>query len=170
MKKTIFLLFVGLFLGLTSSFAQQDKSQRPSPPAQAKAVIGGKTITIDYSQPAVRDRVVWGELVPYGKTWRTGANESTSFEVSDDVLAEGKTLPKGKYALFTIPGEKEWVIIFNKTIAWGDYSYKEAEDVLRVTVPSKKVGDFHERFTINLSDQGVVSLMWEKVQVDFQVK
>ncbi len=170
MKKTIFLLFVGLFLGLTSSFGQQDKSQRPSPPAQAKAVVGGKTITIDYSKPAVRDRVVWGELVPYGKVWRTGANETTSLEVSDDVLVEGKPLPKGKYALFTIPGEKEWTIIFNKTIAWGEYSYKEAEDVLRVTVPSKPAVNFHERFTIDISDKGLVMLMWEKVQVDFQIQ
>ncbi|MEO6037330.1 MAG: DUF2911 domain-containing protein, partial [Saprospiraceae bacterium] len=74
MKKAILLLFAGLFIGLTPGFGQQDKSQRPSPPAQAKAVVAGKTITIDYSQPAVRDRKVWGELVQYGKTWRTGAN------------------------------------------------------------------------------------------------
>jgi hypothetical protein len=169
MKKALFLLFAGLFIFGTPSYGQ-DKSQRPSPPAQAKAVVGGKTITIDYSQPAVRDRKVWGELVPYGKTWRTGANESTTFEVSDDVLVEGKKLPKGQYALFTIPGEKEWVVILNKTIAWGDYSYKEAEDVLRVTVPAKPSADFHERFTINISEQGVVSLLWEKLQVDFTVQ
>lgn len=170
MKKTFFLLFAGLILGLAPTFGQDDKSKRPSPPAEAKAVVGGKTITIDYSQPAIRDRKVWGELLPYGKTWRTGANESTTFEVSDDVLIEGKKLAKGKYALFTIPGEKEWVVIFNKTIAWGDYSYKEADDVLRVTVPSKATTDFHERFTINVSEKGIVSLLWEKLQVDFTVQ
>ena len=170
MKKTFFLLFAALFLGLAPSFGQDDKSQRPSPPAQAKAVVGGKTITIDYSQPAVKGRKIWGDLVPYGKTWRTGANETTTFEVSDDVMVEGKSLPKGKYALFTIPGEKEWIIIFNKTIAWGDYSYKEADDVLRVKVAWKHAADFHERFTIDMNDQGTVSLLWEKIQVDFHVK
>ena len=170
MKKTFFLLFLGLLGVATASFGHTDKSNRPSPAAQAKAVVNGKTITIDYSQPAVKGRKIWGDLVPYGLTWRTGANETTAFEVSDDVLVEGKKLAKGRYALFTIPGEKEWIVIFNKTIAWGEYSYKEAEDVLRVTVPSKPSAAFNERFTINISDQGVVSLLWENLQVDFKVQ
>ncbi len=170
MKKPFFLLFLGLLGLATSAFSQADKSQRSSPPAQAKAMVNGKIITVDYSQPAVKGRKVWGELVPYGQVWRTGANETTAFEVSDDVLVEGKKLAKGRYALFTIPGEKEWTIVFNKTIAWGEYSYKEAEDVLRVKVPSKASAALNERFTINISDQGVVSLLWENLQVDFKVQ
>lgn len=71
---------------------------------------------------------------------------------------------------YSIAGEKEWVVIFNKTIAWGEYSYQEADDMLRVTVPSKPSADFQERFTIHISEQGVVSLMWEKLQVDFTVQ
>ena len=170
MKKAIFLLFAGLFISLAPSFGQEDKSKRPSPPAQAKATIGGKTITIDYSKPAVRDRIVWGEMVPYGKIWRTGANETTTFEVSDTVLIEGQPLPKGRYGLYTVPGEKEWVIVFNKTIAWGEYSYSPADDVLRVTVPSKASAAFQERFIIEISEKGVVSLLWENLQVDFTVQ
>ena len=170
MKKTFFLLFLALLGGATSGFGQSDKAQRSSPSAQAKAIVNGKIITIDYSQPAVKGRKIWGDLVPYGLTWRTGANETTVFEVSADVLIEGKKLAKGPYALFTIPGEKEWVVIFNKTIAWGEYSYKEADDVLRVTVPSKPSPSFTERFSINISDQGLVSLLWENLQVDFTVK
>ena len=170
MKKTIFLLAVA-FLGLTvQGFSQEDKSKRASPPAQVKAVLEGKNITIDYSRPAVKERKVWGGLVPYGEVWRTGANETTTFEVSEDVLVEGQKLPKGKYALFTIPGEKEWTIIFNKGIAWGAYSYKESEDVLRVKVTPKEASAPHELFTIEVFDKGIVSLMWDKVSVDFQVK
>jgi len=170
MKKPFFLLLMGLLGLATTAFSQTDKAQRPSPSAQAKAMVNGKTITIDYSQPAVKGRKIWGELVPYGQVWRTGANETTAFEVSDAVMVEGKKLAKGRYALFTIPGEKEWTIVFNKTIAWGEYSYKEAEDVLRVKVPSKASAALNERFTINISDQGVVSLLWENLQVDFTVK
>ncbi|MCY7328006.1 MAG: DUF2911 domain-containing protein, partial [Saprospiraceae bacterium] len=164
MKKPFFLLLMGLLGLATTAFSQTDKAQRPSPSAQAKAMVNGKTITIDYSQPAVKGRKIWGELVPYGQVWRTGANETTAFEVSDAVMVEGKKLAKGRYALFTIPGEKEWTIVFNKTIAWGEYSYKEAEDVLRVKVPSKASAALNERFTINISDQGVVSLLWENLQ------
>ncbi len=170
MKKTIFLLLLA-FLGLAvQGFSQDDKSKRPSPPAQTKAVVEGKTITIDYSRPSVKGRKIWGGLVPYGEVWRTGANESTTFEVSEDVLVEGKPLAKGKYALFTIPGEKEWTIIFNKTAAWGAYSYKESDDVLRVTVPAKAASAPHELFTIEVFDKGIVSLMWDNLAVDFQVK
>ncbi len=170
MRKTLVLLFLALLGWTTTGFGQTEKSSRTSPTAQAKALVNGKTITIDYSQPAAKGRKIWGDVVPYDQVWRTGANETTTFEVSDDMMVEDKNLAKGRYALFTIPGEKEWVIIFNKTIAWGEYSYKEAEDVLRVTVPSKPSAATNERFTINISDQGVVSLLWEDLQVDFTVK
>lgn len=170
MKKTVFMLLVAL-LGLTvQGFSQEDKSKRASPSAQTKAVLEGKTITIDYSRPAIKGRKVWGGLVPYGEVWRTGANETTTLEVSEDVMVEGQKLPKGKYALFTIPGEKEWIIIFNKGISWGAYSYKESEDVLRVKVTPKALKETHELFTIEVFDKGIVSLMWDNKTVDFQVE
>lgn len=170
MKHTLFLLLILAFGFVSTIHAQDDKSKRPSPPATATAVAGGKTITIDYSQPSVKGRKIWGGLVPYGEVWRTGANETTTFEVSDDVELNGQKLAKGKYALFTIPGEREWTIIINKTIAWGAYSYKEKDDVLRVKATPKPSAEFHEKFTIQISDAGVVSLLWENLQVDFTVK
>ena len=169
MKITFPVLIVAMLV-TTALSAQDDKSKRPSPPATATATVNGKTITIDYSQPSVKGRKVWGGLVPYGEVWRTGANETTTIEVSTDVEIEGQKLAKGKYALFTIPGEKEWVIIINKGIAWGAYDYKAADDVLRVTVTPKASAAFHEKFTIETSAEGVVSLLWENLQVSFKVK
>ena len=169
MKITFPVLIVAL-LATTALSAQDDKSKRPSPPATATATVNGKTITIDYSQPSVKGRKVWGGLVSYGEVWRTGANETTTIEVSADVEIEGQKLAKGKYALFTIPGEKEWVIVINKGIAWGAYDYKAADDVLRATVTPKTSAAFHEKFTIETSAEGVVSLLWENLQVSFKVK
>ncbi|CAG5017078.1 hypothetical protein DYBT9275_05696 [Dyadobacter sp. CECT 9275] len=168
MKKA--LLFFGLMLVGMQTFSQGDKGSRPSPPAVAKATVDGKTITVDYSQPSVKGRKIWGGLVPYGEVWRTGANETTTIEFSDHVMLQGKTVPKGKYALFTIPGEKEWTIIINKGIKWGAFSYKQDEDVLRVAVPSKKSGEFHEKMLIKASSNGLISILWENLQVDFTVK
>lgn len=150
--------------------AQDDPSKRPSPPAQAKATVGGKTLTINYSQPAVKGREIWGKLVPYDKVWRTGANETTTIEFSDDVTLEGKPVAKGRYALFTIPTEKDWTIIINKGIKWGAFTYKQDEDVLRVNVPSKKSDQFTERMTIGISPQGVVAINWADKQANFTVK
>lgn len=150
--------------------AQDDPAKRPSPPAQAKAEVGGKTITISYGQPSVKGREIWGKLVPYNQVWRTGANETTSIEVSDDVTLEGKPLAKGRYALFTIPNEKEWTIIINKTIKWGAFTYKQDEDVLRVNVPVKQSKAFAEKMTFTISPKGVVSLVWANARVDFTVK
>ena len=166
--KKIFLLLSLSILGFTAAQAQ-DKP-RVSPPAEATATVKGKKITISYGQPSVKGREIWNKLVPYGQVWRTGANESTTIEFSEDVMVQGKPVPKGKYALFTIPNEKEWTIIINKSIAWGAYTYKEADDVLRVMAPVKKAKAFTEQMAFNVSKKGVVSFMWENVKVDFKVK
>jgi Protein of unknown function (DUF2911) len=171
MKKLLFVIFATFFANFLH--AQDDKSKMPSPPATLVAKIGGTNVTINYSQPAVKGRKVWdasGQLAPYGKVWRTGANNATTFEIDADALIEGKKLEKGKYALFTIPGEKEWVIIFNKKSAqWGAYSYKADEDVLRVTVPAQKANSFIERFTISLENNNSIALGWENVKAVFKV-
>jgi hypothetical protein len=168
MKKSaslICLLLVNFIL-----LAQDDKAARPSPPAQATATINGKTVTIDYSQPSVKGRKIWGELVPYGQVWRAGANETTSFTLSADATIQGKKLPAGKYAFFVIPNENEWTLIFNKTVKWGAFSYKQEEDVLRVNVPVKKSNTFAEKLTYNVSAKGNVSLAWENALVEFTVR
>ncbi|MFT4833696.1 MAG: hypothetical protein ACI83W_002411 [Marinoscillum sp.] len=154
-----------------NAYSQKDKGKRPSPPAQVTETVNGKTITIDYSQPAVKGRLVLDGLIPYGKVWRTGANEATWIELSDDVMIGNQTLPKGKYSIFTIAGESEWTIAFNKVWdQWGHYNYDEAEDQLRITVKPQKSDSFAERFTINISKEGVVSFAWENVEATFTIK
>jgi hypothetical protein len=170
MKKVLLLSAIVLVtLGVK---AQDDKSKRPSPPAKVTETINsGAVITIDYSQPSVKGREIGKEIAPYGKVWRTGANEATTFEVSKDVKVEGKSLPAGKYGLFTIPNKEEWVIIFNKTPnQWGAYKYAEAEDALRVKVKTAKAPQFTERMTFNVDKSGKVSLLWGNEEVDFSVK
>ena len=162
------LLLCAAFLLMTvSAQAQTDKSQRPSPPAQAKGTIQNAEVTIDYSSPSVKGRTIWGDLVPYGKVWRTGANEATTIETSADIMIQGQKLPAGKYALFTIPGKTEWVWIFNSVWdQWGAFKYDQNKDVLRVKAVPQGNPVYNElmRFEIR---EGMVYLYWENLQVSF---
>ena len=147
MKQVLFSTV--LFLSLVAC-GQADKSKRPSPPAMAKETISsGAVISIDYSQPSVKGRTIGKDLEPMeGKVWRAGANEATVFEASKDVKVEDKALPAGKYGLFTIMNGDEWTIIFNKTWSqWGAFSYKEADDALRVKVKADKAKTFAEKLS-----------------------
>ncbi|HMO32422.1 MAG TPA: DUF2911 domain-containing protein [Lacibacter sp.] len=169
MKKLVALLPVAFLLAFTAC-AQNDPSKRPSPPQETKMTVGSATITINYGAPSVKGREIWGKLVPYGQVWRTGANEATIFETSADVKVEGQLLPKGKYGLFTIPGKDEWVIIFNKNAAqWGSYSYKEADDILRVKVRPGMAAAFQEQMKFEGHVDGSISLLWEKLEIIFSV-
>jgi hypothetical protein len=172
MKKQFFLVAFAVLAFLSNvALAQdkEDKSKRPSPPEKAEGTIDGTKVVIEYGAPSAKGRKIFGGLEPYDKVWRTGANETTSFEVDKNIKVEGKELAKGKYALFTIPGEKEWTIIFNKTIKWGAYDYKESEDVLRVKVPAGKTKSLVEKFTISIEGKKVV-LRWENTEVAFALK
>jgi len=174
MTKGFVLALAGLFMSLTIR-AQADKSTRPSPPATASGKVQDATITIDYSSPAVKGRKIWGDLVPYDKVWRAGANEATIFQTDKDIKVEGKNLAAGKYSLYTIPGEKEWTIIFNSaTGQWGinrDGSTTEdpAKDVLRVTVKPKKSASVNERLRYIVDAKGF-SLLWENLEVPVTIK
>ena len=170
MKKLFFLVLLVAITG-ANTFAQQDKSKRPSPPAKISATTKtGVTITVDYSRPAIKGRTIGTDIAPYGEVWRTGANEATVFEVNKDVKVEGQALSSGKYGLYTIPGEKEWTIIFNKTWnQWGT-NYKQEDDALRVKVKPGKTSAFNEKLTFAIADNGTVSIMWGDTQVDFRVK
>ena len=170
MKQVLFSTV--LFLSLVAC-GQADKSKRPSPPAMAKETISsGAVISIDYSQPSVKGRTIGKDLEPMeGKVWRAGANEATVFEASKDVKVEDKALPAGKYGLFTIMNGDEWTIIFNKTWSqWGAFSYKEADDALRVKVKAEKAKTFAEKLSYAIDKSGKVSLMWGDKQVEFKVK
>jgi hypothetical protein len=169
MKHILFSVFV-----LTTMLAcgQGDKSNRPSPPALARETLNNGTIvSIDYSQPSVKGRTIGTDLEPMeGKVWRTGANEATVFEVDKDVKIEDQSLPAGKYGLFTIMNGEEWTIIFNKTWKqWGAFSYKEADDVLRVKVKSGRAQNFSERMTFQVTKDGKITLQWGDIEVNFMV-
>jgi hypothetical protein len=173
------LLAITAFILPSAIFAQADKSKRASPPATATGKIDGATITIDYSSPSVKGRKIWGDLVPYNEVWRTGANEATLFTTDKDIKVEGKSLPAGKYSLYTIPGENEWVWIFNsQTGQWGikgGPNGKEvttedpAKDVLRVTVKPKASKAFTERMNFVVDKDGF-ALVWENLEVPVSVK
>ena len=152
--------------------ASEEKTARPSPPATVSTTVpGGATLTIRYSRPSAKDRKVFGGLVPYGQVWRTGANEATTFAVDKPVTVQGQPLPAGKYALFTIPQEKEWTIIFNNTASqWGAYEYEPAQDTLRVQARPTTVSKPQEQFTITADSTGQVTMAWENTQVAFAVK
>lgn len=173
MKKLTLLTVFGLILfTLSMKGYGQDKSNRPSPPAQAKATINGVDVTIDYSQPALKGRDFGtADFHPFGNVWRTGANEASWIEISDDVTINGKKLPKGKYGFFTIPGNDEWTLIFNSVWdQWGAYNYDESKDVLRVKAKSERSSDSVERFTINLNNDGEGSLNWGDFSVKFTIE
>jgi hypothetical protein len=177
MKRTLLLTsFIMSALLLTSySHAQGDKSARPSPPATATGKFGDAAVTINYSSPAVKGRKIWGELVPYDKAWRAGANEATIFETDHDVEIEGKKLPAGKYSLFATPGEKEWTFTFNsQTGQWGikrggDANFDPANNVLTVMAKPEKSKTFNERLAYTIDKKGFV-LQWENLEVPVKVK
>ncbi len=169
--KSLLLLTVALTSILFVN-AQDDPAKRASPPASVSETIkSGATITINYSQPSVKGRTIGTDLEPKaGQVWRTGANEATTFEVSKAVRVQGRDLPAGKYALFTIDNGKEWTIIFNKTAnQWGAYDYKQADDALRVNAKSSKAQPFAEKMTFTIDKNGTVTLVWGDKKVDFRV-
>jgi hypothetical protein len=173
-SKTLLIIFAGLLI-VSVVCAQEDKSQRPSPPAMATGHVMDATISIKYSSPAVKGRKIWGGLVPYDKVWRAGANEATTFETDKDIMVEGKLLPAGKYSLYAIPGKKEWVIIVSaQTGQWGiNRDHKTTEDpvtdVLRVNVKPEKSLVFNERLKYVFNDNGF-ALEWEDLQVPVSLK
>lgn len=167
-KVLLFSLLTCLVLTSSGLFAQQDKSKRPSPPAKVSETTStGLTVTIDYSQPSVKGRTIGKDIAPFGKVWRTGANEATTFEINKDAKVEGKPLKAGKYSLYSIPGQEEITVIFNKTWnQWGTV-YNEAEDVLRVKVKPSKAPAFTEKMTFTIDKSGKVLLMWGDWQASF---
>lgn len=173
MKNILFVSLLILLITASTSFSQNDPP-RLSPKAYVSQVVGYTEVSINYSRPGVKEREIWGGLVPYNKVWRTGANEATVIEFGDNVVVEGNEVPKGKYGLFTIPGEKEWTIIFNKVWdQWGAFNYKEDEDLLRFKVKPRK-RDFTDRllFTFKYISpySSDVVIEWNEVEVSFRVE
>ena len=158
-----------------TSMTAAKKDDRPSPPRTIETTIGNLKVVVNYSSPAVKERKVFGELVPFGKVWRTGANEATTIEVSRDCKVGGGMLHAGKYALFSIPGETEWTIIVNSVSdQWGSYKYDENKDVLRFKVTPKKSSEFNERlkFVITSDERadGRMSLLWDNTEITWEIR
>jgi len=157
---------------LTTVFLANAQDKKSGPPKSPRVTAQNDIAEISYGQPSKRGRVIFGDLVPYGKIWRTGANKSTDLTVKTDVLFAGKPLKKGTYAVFTIPGEKEWTIILNsKTKQNGAFDYEKNKDknVLEVTAKVNNVSDVLEKFTISFENDNMV-FGWDKVRVPVSLK
>lgn len=163
-----------LFVHYTAAAQGEDKGKRPSPPVVAtQKIANGATITIAYGQPSVKGRKIGKDLEPMeGKIWRAGANEATVFETDKAVTIEGKSLPAGKYAFFTLKKGATWTLIFNKTSdTWGAYDYEKNKrgDVLKVDVTEKKGPSFSEKLVYTIGKDGKVSMAWGGLMVSFKV-
>jgi len=164
-----------LSLGLCPVHGQERGTTVPrvSPNAVVGQTVGVTEVKMTYGRPSVRDREIFGGLVPYGKVWRTGANETTSISFSTPVRIEGEQLDAGTYGFFTIPGPEEWTLIFNKTAEqWGAYNYNKDDDALRVTVESESA-PMQEMLTVtfrNVTDSSATGqLHWANTRVPFDI-
>lgn len=174
MKKLIAVAFVVLS---TLFVEAQVKTPQASPLSKVEQTVGLTNVQVEYSRPSAKGRTVYGDLVPFGKNWRTGANANTTIYFSDDVTFNGKTLPKGKYALFTTPKADSWDIIFYTDINnWGlPEKWDESKVALKTSVKPETLSKSVESFTIeinNLTNDGAsLDLAWErtKVSVPFTV-
>jgi len=166
MKKISTLILGLLIIAGSSSFAQEKKK---SPAVTLDSTIDATQIIIKYSSPSMRGRDIYGDLVPFNKLWRAGANEATTVEFSTDVLIEGKKLPAGIYSFFVTPKESgKWSVVFNSdSKQWGAYKRDAEADKLVVNVPTKKI-DETEKLTYRV-DKNHVYLDWEKTRLFFTV-
>ena len=179
-------LFLFSFFLLTTLVCSQTRDEilagniRVSPKASVSQKIGFTDVTINYSRPGVKNRKIWGSLVPFNKVWRAGANEATKITFSKDVLINGKKLPAGTYSFFIIPEENEWTLIFNKVAnQWGAFTYNELRDALRIKAKPIK-NEFYEWLEYSFSDMNIqpagkinsaeINLMWDKLKVSFKVE
>lgn len=161
-------------LAITTAATAQVKMPAPSPTQTIKQDFGLGSIELVYSRPIAKGRKVMGDLVPYNKVWRTGANAATLIKFTAPVEISGKKVDTGTYALYTIPGENTWEVILNKGITnWGSDGYSEAADVIRVKVDAKKNKDFVESFTMQFSDVKAstckLNIMWEKTSIEIPI-
>jgi hypothetical protein len=170
MTKTLTIIGIILAVIVAGYFGLRAYTKSASPEATATYQKDDLKIEVDYCRPAKKGRVVFGELEPYGKIWRTGANEATEIELSKPVLFGGKTLQAGTYTLFTIPQKDTWTVILNSALdQWGAFSYEEGKDVLRVQVQADSTTDVTEMFTIDFVEVNNstvhMRLMWDHTKV-----
>lgn len=173
--KNLFLAFtILMIISFFELNAQQIVTPRPSPDAIVTQMVGVTKVTIDYGSPGVKNRVVWGELVPYNEVWRTGANELTTITFDDPVMINGNELPAGTYGIHSVPGKAEWDIIFSKDASIdGPSTFIPEKEALRVKAKTEE-HHFIERMTFLFTDvtenSAVVNLLWDKLKVSFTLE
>ena len=164
MRQILFLSMVML-----STVFMECSSQ---PPKSPRVTVEGKDIKVVYGQPSKKGRVIFGELVPYGQVWRTGANEATEITFAKAANFAGKPVAAGTYSFFTIPTENEWTVILNSELKqWGAYGYDKAKakNILEATVPSKKIDPPVEKLTYRFDANNNLIIEWDQVQVEIPV-
>lgn len=170
----LILLFALIALLAAAQKPPADKSKRPSPPGTAELRLKGKKITVDYSRPSMRGRKIMGELVPYGKVWRTGANEATTLTTEADLTIAGAKVRAGKYTLYTLPSEDTWKLIINKQNGQFGTIYDEKQDLVRVDMAKSSLSQPVEMFAISLKkkseDSADMVLEWETTAVSVPIQ
>ena len=174
MKRANIAGFIVLVMVFATPLLAQVEVPRVSPKAAVMQTVGLTEIEIVYSRPGVKERQIWGELVPWGELWRTGANEATTIEFSHDVSVEGVPVPAGKYALFTIPGEEAWTVILNSD--WdqpGTSRYDEEKNVATIAVAPES-GPWQEWMAFHFpdlsDDSATIELAWKETRIPFQIE
>lgn len=173
MKK--FLLSFITVASLCFSVSAQDfKMPAASPSQKIEQQFSISHIKLDYSRPSVKGRKIFGDLVPYGKLWRTGANAASKITFGEDVKINGQLIPAGTYSLYTIPGKDNWEVIINKSLEnWGNTGFNEAENVIQFTVKPTTLKDLQETFTIDVTNittnAATINISWEYTKVSFNV-
>ncbi|MCA6441451.1 MAG: DUF2911 domain-containing protein [Chitinophagaceae bacterium] len=186
MKKKFYLLLLITATAFSVTAQEQKKEEvcynpnlvkdtaKKSIKSMAFAIVNGDSIKINYHSPGVRKRIIWGGLVPYDEVWVTGAHDATTLEMPKAFVVNGKDIPAGKYAIFSIPGKKEWTLIINKN--WEQHlatEYDEKEDIVRIKVKPKNV-NHTERLQYFIeaenTETGKIAVAWEKIRVEFDFR
>lgn len=177
MKKTFVLsLVMILVFGLNNLvLAQKAIEPKASPMALAKVNLENTYVSVTYSQPHKRGRVIFGELVPFGKIWRFGANEATQFTTTGDIQVGDQTVKAGTYSVFCIPEKDSWTLIFNTDLGqWGAYQYNPEKDVVKVSVPTAATSEIWEPFTIRFTKPDgkstTMMVMWDETMISVPIK
>ena len=175
MSTKIKVLLLAFLLTSFSSLAQQIQMPQASPSSKIIQKVGLTDVTVDFSRPSTKGRKIFGELVPFGQVWRTGANGATVLTFSTEVSISGTKVPAGSYALYSIPGKSSWMMILSKnTKLWGAIGYEAKDDLLRFNATPAKTSRMYDSFEIgfsNLTDASAdLSIKWEQTRVEFTIQ
>jgi len=171
--KLLFVLLISIF-SLSTAQGQEEIKPRLSPLEVVTVKYESTYIKITYGRPHRKGREIFGNLVPYGEVWRTGANEATEITLTKDVIINQKRLKAGTYTLFTIPGKDKWKVIFNSDLGqWGSYNYNSSKNVLEIDANVTQLKTAYEPFTIEFElqdDEANLLMMWDKTKASFTIK